>query len=410
MSLSAGTLGGLKVFYNTDAGKDVTYKRRALYAMMKKKKFSGYTIQQPIWVANPSARSADFETMLAAVDQGRALQATITDVPNYAGSYVTTQDILASKGAGKEAFWDLLTKNIDGALSNLANDLAADLYGDGTGARGQVGASPQAGYIYLKTDADISKFEKGMTLVAASSTTGALRSGSAAITGVSYVAGSGWKLTGPGTSAITSLAADDYLFVSGDAPNNTGDILKIGGIGTWCGTGALYGITRTSEDQRRVSVIDADYTSSGTPKQSLDLLTDMVMQVKIQGGQVDYVFANPAWVLKLQADMQSKAQIVNVKPDDMPTVGFKGVTVPIYGGDGLVTVVEDIFCPSNYVYGLEMDSWTLYHRTEQPVSPISADGNEILRSNSNDGVIFRGAFYGNVGCSAPGHNIRGKVA
>ena len=152
-----------------------------------------------------------------------------------------------------------------------------------------------------------------------------------------------------------------------------------------------------------------DYTATGTPKAPIDMLADMAMQVKTNGGRLDYVFANPAFVLKLIGDMQGKAQIINVSPSDAPTISFVGFKVPIFGGDGFVEVIEDPFCPPAYVFGVELDSWTLYHRTEQPVSPISVDGNEILRDNSNDGVVFRGAFYGNLGCNAPGHNIRGQV-
>ena len=409
MSLTSATLGALKLFYNSDAAKDVTYKRRPLYAMLKKKKFSGYTIQQPIWVANPAARSATFATGLAAADQGRALQATIPDVSNYAFASVTTQDILASKGMGKEAFWDLLTKNIDGALSNLTNDIAADLYGSGSGARGNVATGgTNAAYCILSNDADVTKFEKGMTIYASDTATGSLRSGSGTITAVSYVAGTGWKLTGVGTSAISALAAGDYLFAAGDGADG-GTVKKLGGMGIWAGTGSLYGITRTSEDERRVSMLSKDYTATGTPKNPIDMLADMAMQVKTNSGQLDYVFANPSWVLKLIGDMQGKVQLINVSPSDMPTVSFAGFKVPIFGGDGFVEVIEDPFCPPSYAFGVELDSWTLYHRTEQPISPISVDGNEILRDNSNDGVIFRGAFYGNLGCNAPGHNIRAQV-
>ena len=66
-----------------------------------------------------------------------------------------------------------------------------------------------------------------MVIVAASTTTGSLRSGSGTITAIDRDAGT---ITYTGT--ITSLTANDYLFTQGDAPNGGANV-KVSGLAAW---------------------------------------------------------------------------------------------------------------------------------------------------------------------------------
>ena len=107
-------------------------------------------------------------------------------------------------------------------INNISASLAQSLYGDGTGAKGQ--SASNSSPITLVNINDITNFEVGMVIVAASSATGSIRSGSGAITAVDRDAGT---ITYTGT--ITSLTANDYLFTQGDAPNGGANV-KVSGL------------------------------------------------------------------------------------------------------------------------------------------------------------------------------------
>jgi hypothetical protein len=322
---------------------------------------------------------------------------------------VTTQDILASKGAGgakgAKAFFDLLARTMQGSMHSLARSIAVAMYGTGTGSIGNV-ASLSLPNFGLTRISDITNFEEGDTLVASATDGSALRSGSIVIDQITGNYLSGFTLH-IGSGSITSFANGDFLYKQGDAANG-GSNVRIAGVPNWTGTGTLFGVTRTT-DQRRLSVLSPDYSSSGTPKSPLEALTDMAISIKLNGGAPDLCFVNPLWYATLANELAGRVLIINVKPSDSATISFDGIQVSLPGAGGVVKVIPDINCPSNKVLMITSSRWCLFYRGSDVVSPIDQDGKMYLRDNAADGIVFRSAFYGNLACSAPGHNAYATV-
>jgi hypothetical protein len=58
---------------------------------------------------------------------------------------------------------------------------------------------------------------------------------------------------------------------------------------------------------------------------------------------------------------------------------------------------------------LQMDVWKLYSLGAAP-KLLNQDGNRVLRQSDEDGVEIRTGYYAQLGCRAPGFNIRLKLA
>jgi hypothetical protein len=179
---------------------------------------------------------------------------------------------------------------------------------------------------------DITNFEEGDTLVASATDGSALRSGSIVIDQITGNYLSGFTLH-IGSGSITSFANGDFLYKQGDAANG-GSNVRIAGVPNWTGTGTLFGVTRTT-DQRRLSVLSPDYSSSGTPKSPLEALTDMAISIKLNGGAPDLCFVNPLWYATLANELAGRVLIVNVKPSDSATISFDGIQVSLPGAGGV---------------------------------------------------------------------------
>ena len=103
----------------------------------------------------------------------------------------------------------------------------------------------------------------------------------------------------------------------------------------------------------------------------------------------------------LEKALGSKVSYVekNIKPE----IGFRGIL--IHGPRGPINVIPDQNCPNGVAYMIQLDVWKLYSLGKAP-RILSGDGLKQLRVSDADAVEVRVGYYAQLGCRAPGWNVR----
>ena len=254
----ANFAAALKQHYTNERIENMVYKDNPFLAMISKyENFGGENLKLPIKWGNPQGRSADF-----ALAQGSKYASSISAFllerqQDYSLASINNQVLEASKG-NANAFMEAATTEIDGAIASASRSLAIGLFGDGSGAIGQVlsGTGTAATSLTLKQIDDVTNFEVGMTiqfnatktgdsttLVPAGGTTGSVVSAVNRDTGVITMA-----------SVVTTT--NDYIYQLGDYD------AKIKGLGAWvpesAPTSALFFNVNRSLDATRLGGIRFD--------------------------------------------------------------------------------------------------------------------------------------------------------
>ena len=84
-------------------------------------------------------------------------------------------------------------------------------------------------------------------------------------------------------------------------------------------------------------------------------------------------------------------------------IGFQSIVID--GDRGPIDVVAANKCQFAAAWGLELGTWVLAS-LGKATKILDEDGQSILRQSSADGYEVRCAFRGNLGCYAPGFNVR----
>lgn len=314
------------------------------------------------------------------------------------------------------AFIDAAKLAMDTGFRNITNDIAHDLFSDGSGARGTISAIT-SGVITLSDLSSVTQFEMNMPLVSYSvSGTTATQSTSAAVgyviavnrtTGVITVSatlgGSAATPTNWSTSFSKLAVQGDVNFASGGLAIANGSALKLAGLGAWLPTTApttgdsFWGVDR-SQDPTRLGGVRFD----GSAEPIEEALIDAASLVSREGGYPEMCFMNFASYSALVKGLGSKVQYVDVAHKEA-NISFAGVTV--IGDYGPITIVPDRSCPAQLAYLLTMDSWKLRTVNKAPhILSYGMEGLEGLRVGNADALEVRIGLYGNLVCRAPGQN------
>lgn len=399
----------LKQHYTDQRVESMVYRDRPLMAMLAKmENFGGRNLPIITWWGNAQGRSKTFSTAQTAGASAspKLDDFLLTRVKDYDIATIDNETLLASKGDAN-AFIEASTVAIDGAIRELSNSIAINIYRDSSASRGQLYAEPSETSttfnVTLKNIDDVANFEVGMNLVAYSAKSGGSQrnsDGSDTIWPVAAVnRGTGvLTLTGDYTSSGT-LAANDYLFVEGDRG------LGVSGLGGWVpdsapGATAFFGVDRSVDS--RLGGLRLDGTSGPIE----EVLIEAEQLVAREGGKLDHYFINYAKFGELKKALGSKIQYIDLKAGMDAQISFRGIMLD--GAKGPIKVIPDQFCPGNRIFGLQLDTWKLYS-LGKAVRVIDTDGLSMLRQASSDGVEVRYGFYGNLGCNAPGYNINIQV-
>lgn len=387
----------LKVYYTNQRVMRLMYKDCPFYAMLPKhKNFEGSSYPLPMRVTNPQGRSATFTNAQAQKQPSNYKTFQLTRVSDYSLASITTEAILASS-SNPGSFIRLATAEIDGALESLKRSIGWSLFGDGSGALGTAASvtSANPAVVTLQNPEDIVKFEVGQTVEARSGGTTrvwATATASALITGIDRDAGT-FILGSVDNSGNTDTV------VAGDAINVVGDYnAKLSGLASWIpssapSSSAFFGVNRTVDATRLGGV-----RISGDGKPLDEALIDAARRINREGGRPDYAITSYAKYASLEKTLGNR-----IRFEEVEVAGISFSAIVVNGPHGKIRVMADRDCPDNRIYLITLETWGLYSLRE-PVMLLDLDGNKMLRESSADAYEVRCAFYGQLGCDAPGMN------
>jgi hypothetical protein len=389
----------LKELYDDQRILNLVYKNNPFLAMVPKmEEFGGKYMPIPLIVNTSQGRSATFSTAQANQTAATIESFALTRKSNYSIAQIDNQTMLASK-TDKMAFINGATTVIDNAIKAITNNLATQLFRDGTGSIGVIGniTGLTPGVVTLSNASDVVAFEVNMTLRAVSPA-GVDRGTSGWViavnrsTGVVTVSGSNM---GAAASNPAGWQIGDSLVVQGDQN------LALSGLAAWLPQVApttgdnFFGVDR-SVDPTRLAGVRYD----GSSQTIEEALIDGSLLVAREGGNPDVAMLNFASYAALEKSLGSKAQYIGFKGP--AEIMFPGIL--INGAAGQIKVFPDRSATAKTAYLLQMDTWKMYSLGPAPHIAKYADGLEMLRVYNSDAAELRVVSYANLGCNAPGFN------
>jgi hypothetical protein len=417
---ASNQVAALKELYTgDDYMKDLVYKKNPFLALIPKDEspsgFAGKYIPVPLIYGTPQGRSASFVNAQSNQTAPALASFFVYRVSNYQLVTITNELLEATKDSAA-AFVDEAKLNMDTGFRNISNDLAHDLFNDGSGSRGQI-SSISTGLITLVDPNSVVQFEVGMSLVSysVSGTTATQSTGATVgyVIAVNRSAGTVTVSATAGGSAGTPTnwsTSFPYLAVQGDVNFASGGLAignalaaKVAGLGAWLPVTApvtgdsFWGIDRSVDVTRLAGV-----RFNGSAESIEEALIDAAALVAREGGQPDMCFMNFTSYAALEKALGSKVQYVDVKHDEAD-IAFAGIR--IHAPYGPITVVPDRSCTTQTAYLLQMDTWKFRSLGKAPhILTYGLEGLEGLRVGSADALEIRIGYYGNLVCNAPGWN------
>ncbi len=386
----------LKTLWPQERVENMVYKNNAFLAMVPKSEdFDGENLYLATRYADSAGRSATFATAQANKAPHKGKRFLLTRGHDYALFGIDHEMILASK-RNKAALINALDTEVESATHALTRSLAIALWQDGSGVRGQLGADPGTSQTFTLSNLnDVTNFEVGMSIVFAVTKTGALTAGGArTIDVIDRDAG-----TIHVTAALdAALGSSDYIIAEGDAQAAGAAILPVGVLG-WCPSSApaattFFGVDRTP-DATRLGGIRVD-ESALNPEEGL---VTMLARAGREGADTSHIFRNPIDYKNIELALGSKVVTEYMEVGD---VGFTAIRVN--GPKGQVRIVSDQNLSQGRGFALDMSTWKFRSLGKAPMR-IEADGLDILRDATSDSFEGRMAYYGQLGCDAPGYNV-----
>lgn len=426
---SSNQIAVLKELYPDDGSflKDLVYRKNPALALIPKDEspdgFAGKYLPVPVVYGDPQGRSANFTNAQTNQTAVSDLSFFVYVVQNY--QLVTIQNLFIEQTKNKAAaFVDGVKFSMDKGFRNISNDMAHDLFGDGSGSRGQISAI-NTGVITLSDPSQVTQFEVGMTLVSYSvsgltatiSTGGALgyviavnRSFTAPTVTVSATAGGAAGTPTNWSTSFPYLAVQgDVNFAAGGLGIGNGNAQKMAGFGAWLPLTAptsgdsFWGQDR-SVDPTRLAGVTLNVSSESIEEGLIDLAT----AINLNGGEPDMIFINFNSYAALLKAVGSKVQYVQVE-HEMADLSFKALHLQTPYGP--IPVIPDRSCPSQTAFMLQMDTWKLRSLGKSPhILTYGPEGLEGVRVGSADALEVRIGLYGNITCNAPGWNGRALLS
>ncbi len=418
---SSNQIAALKELYTDDKEymKDLVYKENPFLALVPKDEspdgFAGKYIPVPLEYGTPQGRAHSFSNAQNQQTASALVSYFVYVIQDY--QLVTITNLLMEQtktNAG--AFVDAAKLQMDGGFRNITNNIAFELFGDGTATRGiSTSASSQNGVVAggtvlpLSNPNQIVAFEVGMLLVASATAGGAVSDDTVIITAVDRANGIIY-----GTASDASLDTEwaigsgaAYLSISGDLPtagaSSTSSYLALSGLAAWLpvttpsGSDNFWGVNRSADPTRLAGCrFDA---SSYTIEEGM---TNALAFLNREGGKPDLCVMDFASYAALVNALGAKVQYVQVNHDEVE-VAFEGIT--FQSAYGRVTVLADRSCPPQTAYLLTMNTFKLRSLGKVPhILTYGMEGLEGLRVGNADALEIRIGYYGNLICSAPGWN------
>jgi len=324
-----------------------------------------------------AGRSANFGNAQSYQTAPQTIEFNVTRVSNYSLATITG-DFLRASAQNIGAFMPGAELNVKAAFQSIGNDLAHDIFGDGSGTRGTFGlgsGSISNGVITLDNLGQVYQFGVGMALVSFSvsgltptQSTGAylgyviaVDTSAGTVTVSATQGGAAGTPTNWSTSFPYLAQVGDVNFVSSGL--SSANMLKIAGFGAWIpstapgGGDSFFGVNRSVSPTKL-----AGYRFNGTGESIQDALIDAVNQLAAQGneaGDPDFIFINPTsyQTLVKQLTSQGVYQMIKAKINEDVSISFKALVLPTANGE--IAILQDRNCPSQTAYIITLKTWKL---------------------------------------------------
>lgn len=420
----------LKELYSDDAWvmKDLVFNRNPALALVDKDEtemgLGGKSFPIPAMYDTGAGRSANFGQAQQFQTAPQTVEFQVTRVQNYSLATLTG-DFLRASAQNIGAFMPGAELNVKAAFQSIGNDLAHDLFGDGSGTRGSYGlgaGSIATGVITLDSLGMVYQFAVGMALVSFSvsgqtptQSTGANNGFVIAVdTSLGTITVSATQGGAAGTPTNWSASfpflaqIGDVNFVSGGL--SSANMLKVAGFGAWIPSSAPGGSDNFFGVNRSISPTKlAGLRFSGSNESIQDALIDAVNQLAANGseaGDPDFIFINPVsyQTLVKQLTSQGVYQMVKAQINEEVSISFKALVLPTANGE--ISILQDRNCPSQTAYIVTLKTWKLRTLGKCPMFltyPGFYDQLGIPVPGS-DAIQLQIGYYGNLTCNGPGAN------
>lgn len=420
----------LKELYSDDAWvmKDLVFNRNPTLALLDKDEtemgLGGKYFPIPVLADTGAGRSANFGLAQQYQTAPQTYEFNVTRVQNYSLATLTG-DFLRASAQNIGAFMPGAELNVKAAFQSIGNDLAHDIFSDGSGVRGTYGlgaGSITSGVIVLDNIGMVYQFAVGMALVSFSisgqtptqSTAAAIGYVIAVDTGLGTVTVSATQGGAAGVPANWSTSfpylaqAGDVNFISNGL--NSANMLKVAGFAAWVplsapgGSDNFFGVNRSVSPTKL-----AGLRFAGTQESIQDALIDAVNQLAANGseaGDPDFIFINPVsyQTLVKQLTSQGVYQMIKAKINEDVSISFKALVLPTANGE--IAILQDRNCQSQTAWIITLKTWKLRTLGKCPqflTYPGFYDQLGIPVPGS-DAIQLQIGYYGNLTCNAPGAN------
>jgi hypothetical protein len=373
----------LKELYSDDAWvmRDLVFNRNPWLAIIDKDEsemgLGGKYFPIPVLTDTGAGRSANFGLAQAYQSAPVTVEFNVTRVQNYSLATLTG-DFLRASAQNIGSFMPGAELNVKAAFKAVSNDLAHDLFSDGSGIRGTYGlgaGSINNGVITLDNLGQVYQFAENMALVSfsVSGQTPTQSTGSAVgyviavdtSAGTVTVSSSQGGAAGTPSSWSTSFPylaqAGDVNFVSNGL--SSANMLKVAGALAWIpltapnGSDNFFGVNRSSSPTKL-----AGLRFNGSSESIQDALIDAVNQLAANGseaGDPDFIFVNPVsyQTLVKQLTSQGVYQMIKAKINEEVSISFKALVLPTANGE--IAILQDRNVGSQLAFIFTSKTWKL---------------------------------------------------
>lgn len=406
----------LKDYYTDDKIKEMSYGENPLFAFVKKERgqmAGGRRYVQPIEFAHPGGASASYAKAMSGATTSRYEDFYIPRKKQYQ-KVVVDHELLFATESPRDSFRKALDE-FDRGFKGFGAKVGRRLYRTQGGSIGRMAnAAVNVDKITLADKASAFNFHLGQKLTfAAADGTGTERDGgdTTEVTEIDIENGI-ITVADQLDTKITGIATTDFIFTDGDF----GQCLA--GLEDWLPVddratrlAASFNSVVRSAAPDYLGGIYMDGTSMG----GLDeVIIKLVGKLGKYGAETSHIFANPESISDLDLISNSRMRIVGdlntkiIGEGGEVLVGFSGYRAMV--GGRMVKIYGDRHCPTNRLYALQLNTWTLWH-TGKLVNWLGEayTGQKLRPSENEDSAEARLGSYQNLGCSAPGWNGVAKI-
>ena len=429
-SSAATNVATLKELYSDDAWvmRDLVFNRNPALALIDKDEsemgLGGKYFPIPVLSDTGAGRSANFGNAQSYQTAPVTQEFNVTRVQNYSLATLTG-DFLRASAQNIGAFMPGAELNVKSAFQSIGNDLAHDIFGDGSGLRGTYGlgsGSIAAGVITLDSAGQALQFGVGMALVSYSisgltptQSTGAnlgyviaVDTGAGTVTVSATQGGAAGTPTSWSTAFPNLAQVGDVNFITNGL--SSANMLKVAGFAAWVplvvpgGGDNFFGVNRSTSPTKL-----AGLRFAGANESIQDALIDAVNQLAANGseaGDPDFIFINPTsyQVLVKQLTSQGVYQMIKAKINDEVNISFKALVLPTANGE--IAIIQDRNCQPQTAWIITLKTWKLRTLGKCPqflTYPGFYDQLGIPLVGA-DAIQLQIGYYGNMTCNAPGAN------